>query len=614
MYKQSNCPITTKWAENIDPESLFPEYPRPQMLRADWLNLNGLWDYIISRKGSNTGAKLKAEPDGKILVPFAVETALSGVCKPLLPSEELVYRRRFSLPSSWLGKRVLLNFEAVDYECECFINKKTAGVHRGGYLPFSFDITDSLTAGDNELILIVTDPTDKGGQQRGKQVLKPGTIYYTATSGIWQPVWLEAVDLENYIRNVMISSDADSGNVVFRIETGFPAVTADVAVIVEIRYNEKKIHSCRWAAEGALTAGSINIAAPELWSPGNPALYDVFISLCNGAEVLDSVVSYFAFRTIEIKPDSKGRKRIFLNGGPVFLHAPLDQGYWPESGMTPPSDEAMIFDIQKTKDLGFNCTRKHIKIEPRRWYYHADRLGLMVMQDMVSGGRNMLGLIQIWMTISTDKQGAADTTSGSYIKAGRSTPESRQLFENELEDMMIHLGNHPSIIMWIPFNEAWGQFDSARIAEKVLSLDSSRLIDPASGWLDQGTGEFRSRHTYSVRLKTPPVNDRRIYFISEYGGYNLLIEDHLWNKKRKFGYKTESNFTALEKAYTGLIREQLIPLLKNGLGAAVYTQLADVEIESNGFFTYDRKILKIPEEKIRALNEEIFRQFEAECF
>ncbi|MDC7225332.1 MAG: glycoside hydrolase family 2 TIM barrel-domain containing protein [Spirochaetales bacterium] len=590
--------ISTVWSEKLknSQQAVLPlsDYPRPQMERDQWMNLNGYWDYTIISSTNETC--------GRILVPFAVECSLSGVGQSLQPDEILIYSRNFRIPEDWEGSRIILNFEAVDYDCRCSINGVDSGSHRGGYLPFSFDITDHLIPfGLNEIILSVKDPSDAGFQQRGKQVLNPGQIYYTATSGIWQTVWLEPVSSVNYIHRIFIYPDLNNHKAIFRVET---ADEAEVSILIS--KSGRTVAEASGRSSRELTAVVVN---PEAWSPEKPVLYNVKITILNDDSVLDRVFSYFAFRTIEVNEDENGKKRIFLNGRPVFLHAPLDQGYWPESGMTPPSDEAIIFDISETKALGFNCTRKHIKVEPRRWYYHADRLGLMVMQDAVSGGRNGVGRMGINLLIGMDSGHRRDNNASAYKRTGRIDPGQRILFERELEAMINHLGNHHSIIMWIPFNEAWGQFDSMRIADSVRAIDASRLIDPVSGWWDQGGGDFRSRHTYSIKLKIPPIQDKRIYFISEYGGYNLQVPGHLWDEERVFGYKKEGSENSLEASYTNLIRRQLIPLIKHGLSAAVYTQLTDVEIETNGFFTYDRKVLKINKEQVKSLNDEIFAEF-----
>ena len=573
----------------------LPEYPRPQMVRSSWLNLNGEWEYTITGKSGPE----KTPKTGIINLPFAVESEASGVESPLLPDELIRYSRFVTIPESWAGNRVILHFEAVDWRCRLFINDAFAGSHEGGYLPFSFDITGLLSDSRNKIVLEAEDPTDSDLQQRGKQVLSPNTIYYTATSGIWQTVWMEAVPAANHIISFKVKSDIDSKNMILNIKTAKPCTVEAVTSL-----------DGRVITRSTVESGTDNLIPFDeirLWAPETPVLYGLKLSLQDDGE--DRVEGYFAFRKIEVKTGRSGNKRLLLNNKPIFIHAPLDQGYWPDSGMTPPSDGAMVFDIEKMKDLGFNALRKHIKIEPRRWYYHADRLGMLVLQDAVSGGRNMAGFLRTVGTMLFDLK-TSDTGPGAYRLAGRESKENRDAFEKELSGMLEHLHNHPSIIMWIPFNESWGQFDSGRIGETVEKLDPSRVVDRVSGWFDQGGGSFRSRHIYTFKLKTPPPSDRRIYFISEYGGYNLSVPGHLWNEKKKFGYRSFRSPEKLSEAYARLIRTQIIPLIKKGLGCAVYTQLCDVEIETNGLYTYDRKVLKIDAELIRTLNDEIYAEFE----
>ncbi len=572
----------------------LPEYPRPQLVRENWLCLNGEWEYSIISKNGEFSVDYET-----IIVPFAVETRASGVNKGLKPDEKIRYRKVFSIPDNWIKKRLLLNFEAVDWKCRAFINGTDAGSHEGGYLPFNIDITEYAKPGLNEIVVEVEDPTDSGFQQRGKQVLNPQKIYYTATSGIWQTVWLEAVPESNHIISCRITPDIDSGSIELVLNTAVPA-----KAVAEISLNRKLIINELLESD---IPSKLQLSKVCLWEPDSPVLYDLNIRLSEPDG--DSIESYFALRKINVSDGASGKKRFFLNDKPIFLHAALDQGYWPETGMTPPSDEAMIFDIMQMKKLGFNSLRKHIKIEPRRWYFHADRLGILVMQDAVSGGKNMVGLPGTVATMVCNKH-LSDTGKRSYRKAGRVEAQNRKSFESELEEMITHLYNHPSIIMWIPFNESWGQFDSNRIEQLIRRADNSRTIDNASGWFDQGGGDFCSRHIYSIRLKKPHASESRAYFISEYGGYNLSVKGHLWNEKKKFGYRSFKNKEALEKAYKKLIQKQLIPLISKGLSAAVYTQLSDVEIETNGFYTYDRNVLKMDEQLIRQLNLEIYSELE----
>jgi len=567
------------------------------MVRPEWKNLNGLWEYAVTPKE----AALPETFEGSILVPFAIETALSGVKRSLQPHERLWYHRSFTIPPGWSSKRILLHFEAVDWHCICSVNSKEIGEHTGGYVPFSFDITKYLTTGENELVVAVWDPTDTHWQQRGKQVLNPKATYYTATSGIWQTVWLEPVPFENHIEYLRLQPDIDSESLratIYAVSAGRARVTVYAA--------EKQVSRIEGDVGQELRPP---IPAPRLWCPQDPFLYDLKVELLKGEQVIDSVKSYFGMRKISVDTDASGHRRVFLNNKPIFLHGPLDQGYWPDGGLTPPSDEALIFDIEKTLQLGFNMTRKHVKVEPRRWYYHADRLGLIVIQDMVSGGKDKQSEKENVLTVLFDIQ-RKDTGKKALRKAWRETPESRQDFERELVEIINHLYNAPSIVAWVPFNESWGQYEAARMANLVRAHDPFRLVDHASGWQDQRAGDFCSRHTYVIKLKPPPRKDERIYFISEYGGYNCQEPGHLWNKESKFGYRMFKDRRTLAEAFAKLIRAQLIPLIPKGLGAAVYTQFSDVEIESNGFFTFDREILKIDKEQTAALNKEIYTAFE----
>jgi beta-galactosidase/beta-glucuronidase len=539
--------------------------------------------------------------DGKILVPFAIETALSGVKRALTPDQRLWYRRSLSVPAGWAGKRILLHFEAVDWHCVCYLNGKEIGSHTGGYIPFHFDITDHLADGENDLLVAAWDPTDTHWQQKGKQVLEPRVIYYTATSGIWQTVWLEPVPPENHIERLSLVPDVDAESLEARVHT-----SSEGKVRLTALSDGEEVGAVEGDSGQKL---SLPVPKPNLWSPGNPFLYDLRVELLDEERIADSVGSYFGMRKIAAATGTSGHRRIFFNNEPIFLHGPLDQGYWPDGGMTQPSDDALIFDVEETLRLGFNMTRKHIKVEPRRWYYHADRLGLIVMQDMVSGGKNMLTETETVATVLLNRH-RKDTSKKALQKTWREPPESREDFERELGEMIDHLCSAPCVAVWVPFNEAWGQYDAARIADVVKERDPSRLVDHASGWQDQGAGDFYSRHTYIIKLRRPPKGDERIYFISEYGGYNFQEVGHLWDETSKFGYKMFKSKKALDEAYAGLIRKQLIPLISKGLGAAVYTQFSDVEIESNGLFTYDRESLKIDRELLVELNNEIYQAFE----
>jgi beta-galactosidase/beta-glucuronidase len=590
------------------------------------MSLNGIWDFAIRPSEDEldsfpAGERMPEHWDGSIVVPFAVETAISGVCRPLLPDETLWYRRLVTVPAGWAGRRVMLCFEAVDYAAAVFFDGALLGTHRGGYLPFAFELPLSegpAASAGHEFVVAVRDPGDAGLQQRGKQSLHPAGILYTATSGIWQTVWLEPVPAGNSILGI-------------RVETR-PGLDG-ASIIVETERQARVSISVDLPDGGMLELDGrsgepieVVVPAPRLWSPTDPYLYAFRASIASGgladeagtsgtdaAGDLDSVRSYFAIRTVDLGPIPGAAPgtmpAVRLNGVPVFLHAVLDQGYWPESGMTAPSDEALVFDIESIKALGFNTLRKHVKVESRRFYWHADRLGMLVMQDSVSGGLNRAAgnaKVAAAMILGLHLE---DRSSRALRLAGRALQADRDEFENDLTGMVGLLRSHPSIVMWTVFNESWGQFESHRVSGRLRSLDPSRLVDAVSGWHDQGGGDFRSRHTYIVKLRKPPHHDRRPYFISEYGGYNLAVGGHLWDESKRFGYRFCDGSEALREAYVELIRCQLIPLVRHGLRAAVYTQVSDVEIETNGLYTYDREVLKIDEDTVRKLNDELYAAF-----
>ncbi|MBN2558982.1 MAG: hypothetical protein JXB33_09540 [Clostridia bacterium] len=580
--------ISTIWGATIDRTCPLGEYPRPQMVRRDWICLNGPWEYAVT----GIDEPMPETADGFILVPFSFETALGGVEKPFPPDRKLHYRRSFPAPETGSSNRILLNFEAVDWKCEIFINGTMAGSHEGGYLPFSIDITDLSRPGVNVLVVSVTDPSDTHWQQRGKQRLHPSGIWYTPTSGIWQTVWMETVP-KDYVEGLRMTPLSGANGV--RIE-----VSSASGLDVRARIYEGG-HPAASAVFKSNEPFDILLESPRLWSPADPFLYDVEIDLVSGQDTIDSVTSYFGIRSVSFAKGSSGRNMLLLNGSPVFLNGPLDQGYWPESGLTPPCDAAMEFDIRRMKELGFNAIRKHIKIEPRRWYYHADRIGILVIQDMVSGGRDMTTRRRVRLSRLPGHL-VRDNNGRTHSLAWRSDPASREGYENELGGMLSHLHNSPAIIVWCPFNEAWGQYDSKRIYEKVRETDPSRAVDHASGWIDQGCGDFLSRHTYIKELKRPPDCDKRAYLISEYGGYNCILTDNLWRDDDTSGYKYFPTTGMLMDAYEELLKGQVLPLIEYGLCGTIYTQLSDVEIETNGIYTYDRKVLKFDAMRMRSLH------------
>lgn len=614
-WKPANPKLLTEWGEQVTPENAWTEYPRPQFVRARWLNLNGLWDYAIAPKTAGQPAKF----DGKILVPFAVESALSGVGKSFTPSDRLWYRRTVTLPKDWADQRVLLHFGAVDYECVLWINGGLVGSHRGGFDAFSFDITEFLRAGENELVLAVTDPTDTGEQPRGKQQLDPKGIWYTPVSGIWQTVWLEPVPKENHLAELRFTPEV--GGKRLRITPLLNTATErdDLAVHITAL--------ARGKIAGATVVrvnreGILDLADVQLWSPESPFLYDLTAELVrvktpvanrtqpkNRAklpafgeqeraayakleaigEPLDRVKSYFGMRKLSLGAGPKAQQpHLRLNDQPIFQHGPLDQGWWPDGLLTPPADAAMIWEIKWLKSAGFNMLRKHIKVEPARYYYHCDRLGILVWQDMPSGFNHALRNYR--------------EDEGEPVRLSR----SREQHELELRRMIDNLHNHPSIVLWVVHNEGWGQYESTALARWVKSIDPSRWVDGVTGWLDQNSSDVYDIHTYHDVPLAPANQADRAIVIGEYGGVGWPVSGHLWNaEKRNWGYQTYQTQEDFEKAIRKKI-EGLEPMVRDlGLSAAVYTQTTDVEGEVNGFMTYDRKKIKIPAETLKAMNDKL---------
>ena len=556
--------IMTRWVKDINPKHPLPEYPRPQMKRNEWLNLNGLWDYAIRSK------RLKKLDfiDGKILVPFPVESALSGVKKKVKGKHQIWYKRNFIIPDTWKGKKVLLHFGAVDWEATVFINGRRVRTHHGGFTPFSFDISEYLKEDENELTVIVWDNTK---HERGKQSLRPFMIYYTAVSGIWQTVWLEPVS-NTYIESLKMESDIDEGLLHIKVLSNEENPSSATEII--IKDLDKEITSNYGALNEYIT---LKLPDPKLWSPESPILYDVDIKLLKDGNIIDEIKSYHGMRKIALGKDDQGHTRIELNNKPIFQYGTLDQGYWPDGLYTAPTDEALLYDIEITKELGFNMIRKHVKVEPLRWYYHCDRLGMLVWQDMPNGG---------WF----------------IFRKRRS--KGKEYFRKELQSMITTLYNSPSIVVWVPFNEGWGQFNTKKVIQEIKVRDPTRLLNAASGWFDKKVGDIRDIHVYPGP-KMPGNLEGRAAVIGEFGGLGLNVQGHIWRSKLKFAYKKYKSSEILTEKYAQLIQD-LNPLIKAGLCAAIYTQITDVEMEINGLLTYDRDIIKIDEQRLRELNLSLY--------
>lgn len=601
--KDTLTALTTVWGEQLDRSTVLPEYPRPQMQRTNFTMLNGLWDYSITDKDTPPSSF-----DGQILVPFSPESALSGVNRQLLPHQFLWYRTSLPLSECTLSskERLLLHFGAVDYSAEVFINRQPVISHQGGYLPFTADITGFLQPEHNELLVKVQDSTGANDEAKGKQTLARGGIFYTAQSGIWQSVWLEKVPA-SYIKSLWFDTDFDAQKVTVHITAASGNTIPPLCVSLLANGREIASGSIELQAGAGCKALSafLSLTIPKEdfhpWSPEEPFLYDAVLRFGD-----DQVTSYFAMRIFSIEKlpaeklsgeESSGQalsgKPVFcLNHKPYFLMGVLDQGYWPDGLYTAPSDEALIYDIETMKKLGFNMLRKHIKVESARWYYHCDRLGMIVCQDMVNGGSQYhMPVISYLPTLSPSL--ASHLKDSHYSLLSRKNKTARDFWEKECADTVQYLKIFPSIAIWVPFNEGWGQFDTARITEMIRQLDPTRPIDSASGWFDQNCGDFVSVHNYFRPLSVSVKKwENRAFFLSEYGGYACAVKGHT-SVERVFGYKRYETIEEFRSAYEALIQKSLLPLREQGLSGAVYTQLSDVEEEVNGILTYDRKINKL---------------------
>ncbi len=585
-WKMVEGRIASPWAARVNPAGPLPEYPRPHMVRENWLNLNGLWDYALLPAAQ--GENMPSAFSGKILVPYPVESALSGVGKTAGKDTVLWYRCTVSLPAKMRGGNVLLHFGAVDWQADVYVNGRKAGSHQGGYDPFTLDITPLVKGnGAQEIAVRVWDPSNDGPQPRGKQVKKPESIWYTPVTGIWQTVWLEGVP-KTYLSATRHTPDIDKGNLTVTAQV--QNLQAGDQVRVTASDGKLKIAEQTVAADAPAV---LPVANPKLWSPENPHLYDLRVAVVRGGKVVDEVRSYFAMRKISMQPDKDGIQRMLLNNRFVFQYGPLDQGWWPDGLYTAPTDEALRFDVEKTREMGFNMIRKHVKAEPARWYYHCDKLGMLVWQDMPSGDmgnrwESRPGII--------GKGTEKDRTAGS-----------EKIFRTEWKAIMDANYNFPSIVVWVPFNEAWGQFRTEEITRWTMQYDPSRLVNSASGGNFHLVGHILDLHNYPEPVMPDPAlyGAKQVIVLGEFGGLGLPLEGHTWQEKNNWGYQSFKNKEELLDKYA-VFMESLEKLIPKGLSAAVYTQTTDVEIETNGLMTYDRKVIKMPEARLKQLHSKLY--------
>jgi len=566
----------------VNPDMPHPEYPRPNMARPDWKSMNGRWYFAKSKKDDGIPPRFRRE----IIVPFPVESALSGIQEEIGPDDKIWYKKTFFVPEEWSGRFVLLHFGASDWETTVYINGIEIGKHRGGYDPFSFDISSYLDErGVQEIIISVWDPTDAHHQPRGKQKINPKGIWYTPVSGIWQSVWIEPVNY-SYIERYRCTPDIDQSSV--QVSALIDNAVPGDSILAEVLFQGQQVRRVTFHHDSTI---AIQIPNQMLWSPEAPNLYDINLQLFRNGERLDAIQGYFGMRKIDVQKDANGHQRLFLNNIPVFQIGLLDQGWWPDGLYAAPTDEALKSDILLTREMGFNVIRKHVKVEPRRWYYHCDQAGMLVWQDMPNSDKNA-------------KWKAPSGIDG--VEINREFVSEAQ-YKIEFQAMIDNLYNHPSIIKWIPFNEGWGQFKTEEIYSWASGLDSTRLLGGPSGGNYFPVGDTRDYHKYPGP-EMPPSDPERALILGEFGGLGLPMEGHLWQTDKNWGYINIKKRKDLLKAYLALI-EKLKPMLKEGLAGAIYTQTTDVEGEVNGMMTYNRQEVKMNPRKLKKAHDELFRYF-----